>query len=288
MMFWGDIILNKPELIEELPKDVIALEWGYEANHPFDRDGSLFAAAGVPFYVCPGTSSWNSIAGRTDNMLGNLRSAAENGKKHGAMGYLVTDWGDHGHLQYLPVSYAAFAAGAAYAWCFDSNGQAPLAHALDLHIFRDRAQIMAKLALDLGNVYQSAEKLIENRSVLFSILVPSSAKKGQTDGLTREGLVAAEAAIDAAMARIAEARMERPDAAVIADEFRNAAEMLRYVCRVGRSKLHPTRENVDDLGEHLRRVVGEHRRLWLLRNRPGGLEDSCRRLRETSNAPSSP
>ena len=28
MQFWGDIILHRPELIPELPKDVIALEWG--------------------------------------------------------------------------------------------------------------------------------------------------------------------------------------------------------------------------------------------------------------------
>src|SRR5688572_30407109 len=35
MQFWGDIILHKPELIPDLPKDLIALNWGYEANHPF-------------------------------------------------------------------------------------------------------------------------------------------------------------------------------------------------------------------------------------------------------------
>jgi len=30
MQFWGDIILHYPELIKELPSDVIALNWGYE------------------------------------------------------------------------------------------------------------------------------------------------------------------------------------------------------------------------------------------------------------------
>ena len=79
MMFWGDIIMHQPELIAELPKDIIAMEWGYEATIPFDKDGALFAKAGVPFYVCPGTSSWCTIAGRTDNCLANLRNAAENG-----------------------------------------------------------------------------------------------------------------------------------------------------------------------------------------------------------------
>src|SRR5207237_510321 len=145
MMFWGDIIVQKPELIRELPRDAIALEWGYEADHPFDRDGEMFARAGVPFYVCPGTSSWNSIAGRTDNALANLRSAAENGRKHGAIGYLITDWGDNGHLQYLPASYLAFAAGAAFSWCLESNRHADWAAALNAHAFEDSAGAVGRV-----------------------------------------------------------------------------------------------------------------------------------------------
>lgn len=54
MMFWGDIILNYPKLIRKLPKRMIALNWGYEADHPFDREAALFAKAKIPFYVCPG------------------------------------------------------------------------------------------------------------------------------------------------------------------------------------------------------------------------------------------
>ena len=31
-----------PELVKELPKDVVALNWGYEANHPFDKEAGNF------------------------------------------------------------------------------------------------------------------------------------------------------------------------------------------------------------------------------------------------------
>ena len=75
----------------------------------------------MPFYVCPGTSTWCSLAGRTDNALGNLLNAAENGIKHGAIGYLNTDWGDRGHWQAPPVSYLGFAAGAAFSWALEAN-----------------------------------------------------------------------------------------------------------------------------------------------------------------------
>ncbi|RME56883.1 MAG: glycoside hydrolase, partial [Caldilineae bacterium] len=43
MQFWGDIIIQEPALIPELPKDAIALEWGYDAAHPFEEHGRHFA-----------------------------------------------------------------------------------------------------------------------------------------------------------------------------------------------------------------------------------------------------
>ncbi len=60
MQFWGDIINQYPELVPDIPKDTIALEWGYEADHDFPGKAKLFAESGVPFYVCPGTSSWTT------------------------------------------------------------------------------------------------------------------------------------------------------------------------------------------------------------------------------------
>ena len=81
MQFWGDIIIEQPELIPELPADAIALEWGYEADHPFAEHARRFAASGLEFYVCPGTSSWNSLAGRADNALRNLALAAVAGRE---------------------------------------------------------------------------------------------------------------------------------------------------------------------------------------------------------------
>ncbi|MFX0171910.1 MAG: hypothetical protein ACFE9L_08320 [Candidatus Hodarchaeota archaeon] len=112
MQFWADIIFKYPELIEKLPKDIIPLIWGYEGDRPFDHLTEALNQLGLSYYVCAGTSSWNSIAGRTNNALDNLKNAARNGKKNGALGYLITDWGDHGHLQSLPVSYLGFLVGA--------------------------------------------------------------------------------------------------------------------------------------------------------------------------------
>ena len=171
MMFWGDVILHQPDLIAELPKNVIALQWGYEANHPFDKEGAQFKQAGVPFYVCPGTSSWNSIAGRSQNAIENLRAAAESGLRHGAIGYLITDWGDNGHLQYLPVSYFGFAAGAAFSWCLKSNAELDVTAVLNHHAFKDSTGTLGHVAMELGKVCDVCGKSNVNGSALFRLLV---------------------------------------------------------------------------------------------------------------------
>ncbi len=277
MQFWGDIILHKPELIPQLPRDVIALNWGYEFDHPFDTEAAAFARAGVPFYVCPGTGSWLSISGRTDVALGNLRNAAENGLKHGAVGYLVTDWGDYGHLQYLPISYLGLAAGAALSWCYETNRDAPLTDALDLHVFRDAAGGMGRLVHDFGNVYQAVRERLKMSSRLFWTLVGGEDRLRLFKDVTAEEYDEVEARINAAVAPLEEARMDRPDALLIRDELRNAAAMLRYACERGRRRLRdgqlPPRPD-----PALEPIVAEHRQLWLARNRPGGLESSVARL----------
>jgi hexosaminidase len=278
MQFWGDIILHKPELIPELPKDLIALNWGYEANHPFEKETKAFAEAGVPFYVCPGTSSWCSIAGRTDNAIANLKSAAACGFANGAIGYLNTDWGDWGHLQYLPISYLGFAAGAAYCWCLKSNENLDLTTALDMHVFRDSAGVMGRLISDLGNVYQAIKTPAGNSSRIFWSLVGGEDRRKLWEVVTKEEFDDAENRVNAIVARLTNVQMSCEDSALIAGEIRNAAAMLIHGCRHGRWRMSQETLSAAQLGEALRVIIAEHRRLWLARNRAGGLDDSCSRL----------
>ena len=111
MLMWGDIVASHPERLGELPDGVTVCEWGYEDGHPFAERAELLASAGRPFWLCPGTSSWNTLVGRTTNMVGNIRGAAVAAVDAGADGLFVTDWGDNGHLQPLAVSEPGFALG---------------------------------------------------------------------------------------------------------------------------------------------------------------------------------
>ena len=172
----------------------------------------------MPFHVCPGTSSWNSIAGRTDNALANLAGAASAGRKHGAIGYLNTDWGDGGHHQYLPVSYLGFVAGAAYSWGGEANQDLDLRAALSTHVFRDAAGVMGRVVYDLGNVYRAVGREPHNGSALNTLLLAPLGDRGAVEGITGEGLAAARESVDAAAEPLERARMDIDDAGLVVDE----------------------------------------------------------------------
>ena len=285
MQFWGDIVVEQPELIPELPKDAVALEWGYEAAHPFADHAAKFGQAGIPFYVCPGTASWCSLAGRTDNAIANIRSAALHGRANGATGLLVTDWGDRGHWQALPVSYLGFAVAAASAWALDASESLNVAAALSRHVFRDSTGIAGRVAYDLGNVYQYPGYVPPNGSALFWVLqLPAAAIVGNARSVgdvTPAGLARTLEEVDRAIAPLGESRMDRPDAVLVARELELTAGLLRHACRrgmllMGQSEDPGTARR--ELAEDLRRLVAEYESVWLARNRPGGLSDSVARF----------
>ncbi len=278
MLYWGDIIMEHPQLVAELPADAIALEWGYEADHPFDEHGAKLRDSGVSWWVCPGTSSWNSLAGRTENCLANLRAAARAGLSHGATGFLNTDWGDNGHWQFLPVSYLGLAAGAALSWCQQGSSQTDFSRELDTFVFRDRAGVMGGVARDLGNAYAHTGLRIHNESALFQVLRHPD-RRQPPEGLRAEALARTRSWIETAAARLDGARMDLPDAALVRDEYALTVRMLLLGCDRAAALLGAEEERSSAVTpERISGIVGEYRRLWIARNRLGGLSDSTGRL----------
>jgi hypothetical protein len=80
--------------------------------------------------------------------------------------------------------------------------------------------------------------------------------------------------------------MRRPDAEQIVDEYRCAVEMADIGCAIGAAKFaRTTGASLSKLRRQYRRaakrldaVVPEYERLWLARNRAGGMGDSVARI----------
>jgi hypothetical protein len=286
LLVWGDVPALHPELLAELPDGVTVCEWGYEANHPFATRAEQLDAAGVPFWVCPGTSSWMSISGRVDNMIENIAAAATAGVTHGATGLLVTDWGDMGHHQQSWVSDPGFATAAAFGWCTETHtglDAGALASLLDVHCYDDPACVTGRAVVDLGQTYRMVAPRPPNMSALaLPFLLPQwRMGTAATDGLTVSDLDTVEALVDDTVASLGRARPGRADGGLVREEIRATSGFLRLACRDLALRLRGDGSLASlspadraSLAAALVDGVEEYRRLWLERCRPGGLSDS--------------
>lgn len=292
--FWGDIVLNHPELIKDIPKNMTALVWGYDATYPFDKNLVEFHKAELDFYVCPGTSSWRSEIGRNHNAFINLQKAAVKGEKYGAKGYLITDWGDYGHFQPKSVSYPSLVLGASYAWNVTKKTLDNLEFLLNEYVFEDKSGYTAKAILTLGNAYVKAE-IPEGNANAFHLMIRRYAwtmqGQYQTRHLNKNGLLAAESEIEKGLDYLRKAEPRSYDADIIVRELEQAAALAKFGIHLGLARLEaPGKEakgisagKKEELISELTRIIKGHREVWIVRNRPGGLNDSAGKLEDVLN-----
>lgn len=116
ILLWGDIAGKYPELLTALPENVIIADWNYNPQETYPSLKS-FGHTGVDFWAAGGVSTWNSVFPRMYNVYQNLINFSVESRSCGATGFLVTDWGDYGHMQPLGLSLYGYIVGAQQAFC---------------------------------------------------------------------------------------------------------------------------------------------------------------------------
>ncbi len=166
IMMWADVIKNHPETLRMFNKNITVLEWGYDASDFHDEILKIYHDNDIKFYVCPGTSMWNSISGIHQNMIPNTKRASFMGSKYNAKGYLLTDWGDGGSWQTLISSYIPYSYGASYAW--NSNTEDDLI--LDYMNKFFNVEGLASFLMKLGKYSLIEKRKTDNATKLFKLL----------------------------------------------------------------------------------------------------------------------
>lgn len=111
IIVWGDIALRYPEILDQIPSDVILADWNYNPLVHFKSLESIDKYHGE-FWAAGGISTWNSLFPRVYNSYTNLINYSVQAYEEGAKGFLVTDWGDYGHFQPLGLSLYGYMIGA--------------------------------------------------------------------------------------------------------------------------------------------------------------------------------
>jgi hypothetical protein len=161
---WGDVVREYPLMLESF-KDVVLLDWCYEADQITEERMSFYDEYKVPFIVCPGVGAWSSFSGKMDNMFKNIDYYAKLGRRHGALGMILTDWNDGGSMSQLVTTILAYVYGACYEWN-DSDVDFDIINKyIDNNIYHNN---ISQKVIDLGNYYLLQDKIEGCYSKLFN------------------------------------------------------------------------------------------------------------------------
>jgi hypothetical protein len=291
-MLWGDVVHQHPERIPEIDRDLVLLDWWYEAELDFDRV-RVFRENGIEFLVCPGTSTWNSLFPRVETSRANVARWAAAGRRHGARGLVCTDWGDGGHYNLQGLSWWAYAWAAQQAW---SGGPDParFERAFGRVLFGDASGAAARAWTDLGAIHDLGFPVM-NASPLQLVFFDDLDRAYFVQGTRPERLRQAARRLVGARRRLERARPAFGADALTWDELRWAADASLFAVRkaiAGRAWLawrgRPARLDArgrSRLARGLRELADEQRalerrlhRLWLARSRPSNFEITQRRI----------
>ncbi|MDD3108783.1 MAG: glycoside hydrolase family 20 zincin-like fold domain-containing protein [Alistipes sp.] len=122
LLFWGDIAIDAPDKLDQLPKNVMAVAWDYLPRENYDLFIKPYTDKGIPTFVAPSAFYGGRVFPDNLSHLANIRNFVRDGQRLGAIGMLNTSWDDLGEdlfdMGWYGVVYAA-----ACAW---QAGDSPL------------------------------------------------------------------------------------------------------------------------------------------------------------------
>jgi hexosaminidase len=116
LLFWGDVAMDSPQLVNTLPKDMIVVAWEYNPNRSgYDKWLLPYVDAGMETWVAPGVNNWRVVYPNYNAGLDNIQRFVSDGQRLGSTGELNTVWNDLGEGLFNLDWYGALF-GAAAGW----------------------------------------------------------------------------------------------------------------------------------------------------------------------------
>ena len=151
LMFWGDIALNHPDLIGNIPKEMVVANWDYGPKDDYMNRINPFKNAGLEQLVCPGVWGWNQIFPNVDASSKNIINFVRDGQSVGALGMLNTTWDDDGESLF-EMTWYGIVLGAAASWQPKAVEQEKFDADFDWAFFRNDGEHFVAVIHALGSV----------------------------------------------------------------------------------------------------------------------------------------
>jgi len=291
VLVYSDVILERPEAARDLSRDVVVVDWHYDPQDSFPSLGRLAQQGFRDVMVSPGLWTWRTFYPNWASALRNVATAADAGKRAGAMGCVAAAWEDDGAENLRDNNWAGYAFAAAASW-------EPVAPEADAFLGRF---VTAQYGVDSPELAR-AEKLLGGQTFdavgwngrlyhrRLAVRARSPRWVARMEAL-RSDMRDVERDLDAAEPRV---RFEREHVAAA----RHAAQRYAYIAErelalgdIGRrlgngtaARLAPApREQlareIDALERTADALAAGYGPLWLQHNRPEGLAENIARMR---------
>ena len=285
VMFWADMIYNYPQSYSMVPRDAIALEWGYELiqSQRMTAHCIAYRDADVRYYVCPSVNTHGALSGRMDVTTFNIRTCGELAAEYGAEGLLLTDWGDGGHPQYWLWSMNPIALAGQYAW---NPGKQQDGESFKAEYIRGAERFvddfafngvpLSRLLYRMANYYLLEPERVHVCTMCAKelILPLNETRYAHLFDLKDSGDDFYFDNVTAYVRRVMDDIEKLPVDPLLLREIRMTAQLIELGSELCKVKLHPSasKREAGELAKTIDRILPEFKALWNIRNYEKGIE----------------
>ena len=170
-IIWGDIVLEHPEVLDMIPKDIIMGAWDYSPSESFASFIDPLTEAGFDFTIAPGVLNSNRLIPDFRMTTTNIRNFINEGYEKGCIGVYFTAW-DDGGLHFFSHDWYGVAYNAEQSWRPNRDPLEEFDQRFSRGIYSDQANLVPRALFTLNHLTDLAPTFEMNSNVFYKALVP--------------------------------------------------------------------------------------------------------------------
>jgi hypothetical protein len=278
------VLLQNPEVINEVPRDVVIGTWTYDTLADFHRHIAPFQSKGFSVLVTPGVLNSSNVLPNFRQSFLNIERFIRDGVAHNVMGGMLTVWDDGGSA-FFSADWYGVALGADRMWNCDTLDRS-FRERFDLALYGDPAHGLSRGIDSLMHVGDYAQTDGMSEKIIWSSMVPGANQELRLNAVDWDHVLEAARSADALLQSgkpvVASGDIEtvRFDAALyqgvahLCLGMRDAARLYRGAIKVQKTDPVTARRSiveawniVADLKQEFANLKRWYGHLWLNENR---------------------